>query len=48
MSLLVFEQNEGPVELYERTGFGIVDRAPVVPHKSIRYSGEVLFMTAAA
>jgi ribosomal protein S18 acetylase RimI-like enzyme len=46
VSLLVFEQNEGAVRLYERNGFEIIDRAPVVPHESIRYKGEVLLMTA--
>jgi ribosomal protein S18 acetylase RimI-like enzyme len=48
VSLLVFEQNEGAVELYRRNGFGVVDRAPVVAHESIRYTGEVLLMTAPA
>ena len=48
VSLLVFEQNEGAVELYRRNGFRVVDRAPVVPHESIRYTGEVLLMTAPA
>ncbi len=46
VSLLVFEQNEGAIKLYERNGFGIVDLAPVVPHEFIRYTGEVLLMTA--
>ena len=45
-SLLVFEQNEKAVKLYEHNGFGVIDRAPVVPHESIRYTGEVLLMTA--
>ena len=48
VSLLVFEQNEGAVELYRRNGFGVVDRAPVVAHESIRYTGEILLMTAPA
>jgi ribosomal protein S18 acetylase RimI-like enzyme len=48
VSLLVFEQNEGAVELYRRNGFRVVDRALVVPHESIRYTGEVLLMTAPA
>ena len=48
VSLLVFEQNEGAVELYERHGFRVVDRAPVVSHKLIRYTGKVLLMTAIA
>ena len=46
VSLLVFGQNEGVIHLYERNGFGVIDRAPVVPHESIRYTGEVLLMTA--
>ena len=48
VSLLVFERNEGTVELYRRHGFGVIDRAPVVPHEAIRYTGEVLLMTATA
>jgi ribosomal protein S18 acetylase RimI-like enzyme len=48
VSLLVFERNEGAVELYKRNGFGIIGRAPDVPHKLIRYTGEVLLMTAIA
>ena len=46
VSLLVFEQNQGAIKLYERNGFGVIDRAPLVPHESIRYTGEVLLMTA--
>jgi ribosomal protein S18 acetylase RimI-like enzyme len=38
----------GAVELYRRHGFEIVDRSPVVPHEAIRYTGEVLLMTATA
>lgn len=48
VSLLVFERNEGAVELYRRYGFAVIDRAPVVPHEVIRYTGGVLLMTAAA
>lgn len=48
LSLLVFERNEGAVELYRRNGFEIIDRAPVVPHDLIRYTGEVLLMAATA
>ncbi len=48
VSLLVFECNKGAVELYRRNGFEVIDRAPVVPHEVIRYTGEVLLMTAAA
>jgi ribosomal protein S18 acetylase RimI-like enzyme len=48
VSLLVFTQNEGAVRLYKRNGFRVVDRAPVVPHELIRYTSEVLLMTAPA
>lgn len=46
LSLLVFEQNTGAVRLYERNGFETIDRAAVVPHKSIQYTGNILLMTA--
>ncbi|MGH3148288.1 MAG: GNAT family N-acetyltransferase, partial [Rubrobacter sp.] len=48
VSLLAFEQNQGAVELYRRQGFRVIDRTNVVPHESIRYTGEVLLMTATA
>ena len=46
MSLSVFEQNKGAVKLYERNGFRVIDRAPMVAHEQIRYTSEVLLMTA--
>lgn len=46
LSLLVFERNEGAVRLYERHGYGVIDRRPVVPHPFIQYDGDVLLMTA--
>lgn len=46
LSLLVFEQNAGAVRLYERDGFRVVDRAPVVPHDLIHHTGDVLLMAA--
>ncbi len=46
LSLLVFEQNEGAVRLYERNGFEVVDSAPVVPHDLIHHTGEVLLMAS--
>jgi ribosomal protein S18 acetylase RimI-like enzyme len=48
LSLLVFEQNVGAVRLYERLGYRVVDRRPVVPHPLIRYTGDVLLMVAPA
>jgi ribosomal protein S18 acetylase RimI-like enzyme len=46
LSLLVFERNEGAVRLYERNGFEVADRAPVVPHKLIQHTGDVLLMAS--
>ena len=47
LSLLVFEQNQGAVRLYERSGYRVVGQRDVVPHELIRYTGEVLLMVAA-
>ena len=46
LSLLVFEQNEGAVKLYERNGFKVAGRAPVVPHELIDHTGDVLLMAS--
>jgi ribosomal protein S18 acetylase RimI-like enzyme len=46
LSLRVFEENERALRLYERHGFEVVDRAAVVPHESISYTGDVLLMKA--
>jgi ribosomal protein S18 acetylase RimI-like enzyme len=48
LSLLAFEQNQGAVRLYERNGFVVVDRRPVVPHELIHYTGDALLMVAHA
>ena len=46
LSLLVFEQNEGAVRLYERNGFKVAGRAAVVPHELIQHTGDVLLMAS--
>ncbi len=46
LSLLVFEQNEGALRLYERNGFKVAGRAPVVPHELIQHTGDVLLMAS--
>ncbi len=46
LSLLVFEENEGAVRLYERNGFEVAGRAPVVPHELIDHTGDVLLMAS--
>ena len=40
----VFEQNEGALRLYQRHGFRVLDRRPVVPHSSHPYSGDILLL----
>ena len=44
LSLVVFEQNRGAVRLYLRERFEVFDRAPVVPHPLIPYTGDALLM----
>jgi ribosomal protein S18 acetylase RimI-like enzyme len=46
LSLLVFEQNEGAVRLYEHKGFKVAGRGPVVPHELINHTGDVLLMAS--
>jgi ribosomal protein S18 acetylase RimI-like enzyme len=44
-SLIAFERNEGAVRLYERMGYRIIDRRPLVPHPFIHYKdGDALLM----
>ena len=43
-SLVVFEQNSRAVALYQRLGFEVVARRPVVPHALVRHSGDLLLM----
>jgi ribosomal protein S18 acetylase RimI-like enzyme len=46
LSLIVFEQNEAAVRLYQRHGYKVADRRAVVPHPLIHYTGDALLMTA--
>jgi ribosomal protein S18 acetylase RimI-like enzyme len=46
LSLLVFEQNEGALRLYESNGFEVAGRAPVVAHELIDHTGDVLLMAS--
>lgn len=48
LSLVVFEQNTTALRLYQRLGYEVIDRAPVVPHPLIRCSGDALLMVAPA
>jgi ribosomal protein S18 acetylase RimI-like enzyme len=45
LSLGVFEQNDGAVRLYERHGYRIAARRPVVPHPCYPYDGDAVLMT---
>ncbi len=44
LSLVVFERNTGALNLYQRLGYMVVDRAPIVPHPLIHYEGDALLM----
>lgn len=46
LSLLCFAGNRRARRLYERQGFVVVDWRPVVPHKLIEHTGDVLLMLA--
>jgi ribosomal protein S18 acetylase RimI-like enzyme len=48
LSLVVFEQNAVALRLYQRLGYEIINRAPIVPHPLIRCSGDALLMVAQA
>jgi len=47
LSVQVFAENEGAWRLYERCGYGVVDRRPIIAHDCYPYSTEVLLMTRA-
>ncbi len=44
LSLVVFEQNKGALNLYDRLRYTVVDQAPIVPHSLIHYEGNALLM----
>jgi len=46
-SLIVFEQNTGARNLYERRGYREVARQAVYPHPLIHYSGDAILMVKA-
>ncbi|MFP6728840.1 MAG: GNAT family N-acetyltransferase [Alphaproteobacteria bacterium] len=46
ISLLVYGGNTGAVALYEKRGFKVVGREPVVEHPLVRYTGEAYLMIA--
>ena len=47
VALWVFAENAGAVVLYEKSGFKVVGREPVVEHPLLQYSGEVFLMSVA-
>ena len=47
ISLVAFEENAGSVRLYERLGYTVINRAPVVPHPMIHVRGDALLMVKA-
>jgi ribosomal protein S18 acetylase RimI-like enzyme len=46
VSLHVFAQNACALALYEKLGFKMAGREPVVDHPSLRYTGELFLMIA--
>ncbi len=44
VSLIVFEQNTGAKQLYDRTGYHEVRREPIYPHPLIHYTGDAILM----
>jgi ribosomal protein S18 acetylase RimI-like enzyme len=44
VSLVAFEQNARVVSWYQRLGYQVVDRAPIVPHPLIPYTDQALLM----
>jgi len=45
MALIVASQNEGAVRLYERSGYRVVSRRPVVPFPGYKRGGDWLLLT---
>jgi len=45
LSVEVFAQNAGVLRLYQRLGYAIVDKRPVVPHPCHPYTGDVVLLT---
>ena len=45
LSVEVFEQNAGALRLYQRLGYTIEERRPVVPHACHPYEGDLLLLT---
>ena len=44
VSLIVFEQNTGAKQLYDRTGYHEVRRGSIYPHPLIHYTGDAILM----
>jgi ribosomal protein S18 acetylase RimI-like enzyme len=45
LSVEVFEQNTGALRLYQRLGYAMVDRRPVVTYPCHPYTGDVVLLT---
>jgi ribosomal protein S18 acetylase RimI-like enzyme len=44
-SVEVFRQNQRALDLYQRLGYAIVEKRPVVPHPCHPYQGEIVLLT---
>jgi ribosomal protein S18 acetylase RimI-like enzyme len=45
LSVEVFAQNEAALRLYQRLGYTIVDKRPVIPHPCHPYTGDLVLLT---
>lgn len=45
LSLIAAEENEGAVRLYQREGYSIVDRRPLIKYAGCRHGGDWVLMT---
>ena len=44
-SIEVFEENAGALRLYQRLGYTIMEKRPVIPHPCHPYHGEIVLLT---
>ena len=44
-SIEVFDQNEDALRLYQRLGYKVFDKRPVIPHSCHPYDGHILLLT---
>lgn len=48
LSVEVFAQNSGALRLYQRLGYAVAEKRPVIPHACHPYVGEIVLLTKPA